>query len=133
MKALGNLLRRFMMNMTMKEMMLQLNDRLAYIEEQMAGQNAALANLTESCTLIAESVKVFIDDFYGTSDEIPEPIASVRLPLAVEGDLLEKIQDPEFMEKLGNKLKKQTDSMIKLEEELEKVQDQIVKGKVGEA
>ena len=115
------------MNMTMKEMMLQLNDRMSYIEEQLEYQHTALHSLTESCALIAESVKVFMDDFYGPS------AASVRLPIAVEGDLLEKIKDPEFLKELSDRFKKETKSMSKLDEELEKIQDQIVKGEMGES
>ena len=120
------------MGMTLKEMMLQLNDRLAYIEEQMSGQNVALANLTHSCALIAESMKRFMDDFYGT-DDMEMPVTPVRLPIAVEGNLLEKIKDPEFLKELGERFKKETESMAKLEEELEKIQDQITKGLMGES
>ncbi len=123
------------MNMTMKEMMLQLNDRMAYMEEHMEHQGHALRSLTESCSLIAEGLKRFIDDFYGPSDvDSPiKPAASVRLPIAVEGDLLEKIKDPKFLKELSEKFKKDTESMAKLEEELEKIQDQITKGIMGES
>ena len=120
------------MNMTMKEMMLQLNDRMAYMEEQLGHQDIALRSLTESCALIAEGLKRFIDDFYGPPD-IEKPVASVRLPIAVEGDLLEKIKDPEFLKELGEKFKKDAESMSKFEDELEKIQDQITKGLVGES
>tara|TARA_R110000824_G_scaffold354753_1_gene541860 strand:- start:456 stop:818 length:363 start_codon:yes stop_codon:yes gene_type:complete len=120
------------MNMTMKEMMLQLNDRMSYIEEQLEYQHTALHSLTESCALIAESVKVFMDDFYGPS-AAENSVASVRLPIAVEGDLLEKIKDPEFLKELSDRFKKETKSMSKLDEELEKIQDQIVKGEMGES
>ena len=87
------------MNMTMKEMMLQLNDRMSYMEEQLGHQDIALRSLTESCALIAEGLKRFIDDFYGPPevDRPIKPVASVRLPIAVEGSLLEKIKDPEFL------------------------------------
>ena len=123
------------MNMTMKEMMLQLNDRMAYMEEQLDYQHTALHSLTESCSLIAEGLKRFIDDFYGPADvENPiRPVASVRLPIAVEGNILEKIKDPEFLKELGEKFKKETESMAKLEEELEKIQEQISKGIMGES
>ena len=123
------------MNMTMKEMMLQLNDRMAYMEEHLEHQGRAIGSLTESCALIAEGLKRFIDDFYGTPevDSPIKPVASVRLPIAVEGDLLEKIKDPEFLKELGEKFKRDTESMAKLEEELEKIQDQITKGLMGES
>ena len=123
------------MNMTMKEMMLQLNDRMSYMEEHLEHQGAALRSLTESCALIAEGLKRFIDDFYGPSDvDGPiKPVASVKLPIAVEGNLLEKIKDPEFLKELGERFKKETESMAKLEEELEKIQDQITKGLMGES
>ena len=123
------------MNMTMKEMMLQLNDRMSYMEEQLEHQDNALRSLTESCALIAEGLKRFIDDFYGPPDvESPiRPVASVRLPIAVEGNLLEKIKDPEFLEELREKFKKETESMAKLEDELEKIQEQITKGVMGES
>ena len=123
------------MNMTMKEMMLQLNDRMSYMEEQLAHQDIALRSLTESCALIAESVKVFIDDFYGPPevDSPIKPAASVRLPIAVEGNLLEKLKDPKFLKELREKFKKETESMAKLEDELEKIQEQITKGVMGES
>ena len=120
------------MNMTMKEMMLQLNDRMAYMEEHIEHQGHALRSLTESCALIAEGLKRFIDDFYGPPD-VEKPVASVRLPIAVEGDLLEKIKDPKFLKELGEKFKRDTESMVKLEEELEKIQEQITKGIMGES
>ena len=120
------------MNMTMKEMMLQLNDRLAYIEEQMQGQNVALANLTESCHLLAEGMKVFMDDFYGT-EEVPKPISSIKLPVAMPEDLMEKIKDPKFLKDFSEIFKKETKSLIELEDELEKIQDQITKGIMGES
>ena len=132
MKELGKLLRRFMMGMTLKEMMLQLNDRLAYIEEQMHGQNVALANLTESCHLMAEGMKVFMEDFYGT-EEVPKPITSIRLPVAIPEDLMQKIKDPKFLKEFSDIFRKETDSLIELEDELEKIQDQIIKGKMGES
>ena len=123
------------MNMTMKEMMLQLNDRMAYMEEHIEHQGHALRSLTESCALIAEGLKRFIDDFYGPADvENPvRPVASVRLPMAVEGNLLEKIKDPKFLKELGDRFRKETESMIKLEDELEKIQEQITKGIMGES
>ena len=37
------------MNMTMKEMMLQLNDRMSYMEEHLEHHGHALRSLTESC------------------------------------------------------------------------------------
>ena len=120
------------MNMTMKEMMLQLNDRMSYIEEHLEHQGFAIQSLTESCALIAEGLKRFIDDFYGPS----EPVASIKkvaLPIAVEGNLLEKLKDPEFLKELGEKFKKETESMSKLEDELEKVREQITKGIMGES
>ena len=120
------------MNMTLKEMMLQLNDRMSYMEEQLAYQHEALHSLTESCALIAEGLKRFIDDFYGPPD-VEKPVASVRLPIAVEGDLLEKIKDPKFLKELGEQFKRDTESMAKFEEELEKIQDQITKGLMGES
>tara|TARA_R100000353_G_scaffold175398_1_gene145645 strand:- start:320 stop:682 length:363 start_codon:yes stop_codon:yes gene_type:complete len=120
------------MNMTMKEMMLQLNDRMSYMEEHLEHQGHALRSLTESYTLIAEGLKRFIDDFYGPSD-VEKPVASVKLPIAVEGNLLEKIKDPKFLKELGERFKKETESMAKLEEELEKIQDQITKGLMGES
>ena len=123
------------MNMTMKEMMLQLNDRMSYMEEHLEYQDKALKSLTESCALIAEGLKKFIDDFYGPPDveKNVKPAASVRLPIAVKGNLLEKIKDPEFLKELGERFKKETESMAKLEEELEKIQDQITKGLMGES
>ena len=80
-------------------------------------------------------MKRFIDDFYGPSDvDGPiKPVASVKLPIAVECNLLEKIKDPEFLKELGERFKKETESMAKLEEELEKIQDQITKGLMGES
>ena len=132
MKELGKLLRRFMMGMTLKEMMLQLNDRLAYIEEQMQGQNVALANLTESCHLMAEGMKVFMDDFYGT-EETHQPTSSIRLPMAIPKNLMEKIKDPKFLKEFSEIFKKETKSLVELEEELEKIQDQITKGLMGES
>jgi uncharacterized coiled-coil protein SlyX len=120
------------MNMTLKEMMLQLNDRMSYMEEQLAYQHEALHSLTESCALIAEGLKRFIDDFYGPPD-IDRPVKAIKLPIAIEGDLLEKIRDPKYMKKLADKFKKETKSMSELEEELEKIQDQIVKGEMGES
>ena len=120
------------MNMTLKEMMLQLNDRMSYMEEQIQHQSHALKNLTESCALIAQGLKRFIDDFYGPP-EINTPANKVRLPIAVDGDLMEKIKDPEFLKELGEKVRKETESMAKLEEELEKVREQITKGIMGES
>ena len=120
------------MNMTLKEMMLQLNDRMSYMEEHLEYQDKALKSLTESCALIAEGLKRFIDDFYGPS-ETTQPIGPVKLPIAVEGDLLEKIKDPKFLKDLGEKFKKETESMAKLEDELKKIQDQITKGVMGES
>ncbi len=120
------------MGMTLKEMMLQLNDRLAYIEEQMSGQNVALANLTHSCALIAESMKRFMDDFYGT-DDMEMPVTPVRLPIAVEGNLLEKIKDPKFMKEFSEKIRKETESIMEFEEELKKMGKQITKGIIGES
>ena len=123
------------MNMTLKEMMLQLNDRMSYMEEHLEHQDTALRSLTESCALIAEGLKRFIDDFYGPPevDSPIKPVASVRLPIAVEGNLLEKIKDPEFLKELGKQFKKDAESMSKLEDELEKIQDQITKGVMGES
>ena len=123
------------MNMTMKEMMLQLNDRMAYMEEHIEHQGHALRSLTESCALIAEGLKRFIDDFYGPSDsdKTIKPVAPVKLPIAVEGNLLEKLKDPKFLKELGEKFKRDTESMAKLEDELEKIQDQITKGVMGES
>ena len=108
------------MNMTMKEMMLQLNDRMAYMEEHIEHQGHALRSLTESCALIAEGLKRFIDDFYGPPevDSPIKPVAPVRLPIAVEGNLLEKLKDPKFLKALREKFNKETESMAKLEEEL---------------
>jgi len=120
------------MNMTMKEMMLQLNDRMSYMEEQLAYQHEALHSLTESCALIAEGLKRFIDDFYGPVD-IEKPITSIELPIAVDGDILEKMKDPKYMKKMADRFKKKTETMSELEEELEKIQDQIVKGEMGES
>ena len=80
------------MTMTLKEMMLQLNDRMAYMEEQLAFQHEALHSLTESCSLIAEGVRTFIDDFYGPSDT-KIPTKTVKFPIALEGDILEKMKD----------------------------------------
>ena len=119
------------MNMTLKEMMLQLNDRMTYMEEQLAYQHEALHSLTESCALIAEGVRTFIDDFYGTSDT--SPTTTVKFPIAVEGDILEKMKDPKYMKKLADRFKKEAESMSELEDELEKIQDQIVKGEMGES
>ena len=123
------------MNMTMKEMMLQLNDRMTYMEEHLEHQGRAIGSLTESCALIAEGLKRFIDDFYGPPevDNPIKPVAPVRLPIAVEGDLLEKIKDPKFLKELGDRFRKETESMAKLEDELEKIQDQISKGIMGES
>ena len=123
------------MNMTLKEMMIQLNDRMSYMEEHLEHQGRAIGSLTESCALIAEGLKKFIDDFYGPPDveKNVKPAASVRLPIAVEGNLLEKIKDPEFLKELGEKFKKETESMAKFEKELEKIQAQITKGVVGES
>ena len=56
----------------------------------------------------------------------------IKLPIAVEGDLLEKIKDPKFLKELGEKIKNETESMAKLEDELKKIQDQITKGIMGE-
>ena len=120
------------MNMTLKEMLLQLNDRMSYMEEQLGHQDIALRSLTESCALIAEGLKRFIDDFYGPTD-VEKPVASVRLPIAVEGNILEKIKDPKFLKELGERFKKETESMAKLEEELERIQEQITKGVMGES
>jgi hypothetical protein len=120
------------MNMTMKEMMLQLNDRMAYMEEQMEHQSHALRSLTESCSLITEGLKRFIDDFYGPVD-IEKPITSIKLPIAVDGDILEKMKDPKYMKKMAERFEKETETMSELEEELEKIQDQIVKGEMGES
>ena len=118
------------MNMTLKEMLLQVNDRLSYIEDQMHKQNTALASLTESCSLIAHGLKRFMDDFYGP----PEPPANnVRVPVAIDGNLLEKIKDPNFIEELKEKFKKETESMAKFEEEMEKIKEQITKGIMGES
>ena len=119
------------MNITLKEMLLQLNDRMSYIEEHLDEQKIALKSLTESCFLIATGLKRFIDDFYGPS-EAEKPVASIKLPLAVEGNLLEKIKDPKFLKELGEKIKNETESMAKLEDELKKIQDQITKGIMGE-
>ena len=123
------------MNMTLKEMLLQLNDRMSYMEEQLGHQDIALRSLTESCSLIAEGLKRFIDDFYGPPevDSPIKPAASVRLPIAVEGNLLEKLKDPKFLKELREKFKKETESMAKLEDELEKIQEQITKGVMGES
>ena len=123
------------MNMTLKEMLLQLNDRMSYMEEQLGHQDIALRSLTESCALIAEGLKRFIDDFYGPPevDSPIKPAASVRLPIAVEGNLLEKLKDPKFLKELREKFKKETESMAKLEDELEKIQEQITKGVMGES
>ena len=119
------------MNMTLKEMILELNDKINCIEEHLDEQRIALKSLKESCYLIATGLKKFIDDFYGTSEtEQPPP---VKLPVAVKGNLLEKIKDPIFLKELGEKIKKETESMNKLEEELEKIQDQITKGVIGES
>jgi len=46
---------------------------------------------------------------------------------------MEKIKDPEFLKELGEKVRKETESMAKLEEELEKVREQITKGIMGES
>ena len=123
------------MNMTLKEMMLQLNDRMTYMEEHLEHQGRAIGSLTESCALIAEGLKRFIDDFYGPPevDSPIKPAASVRLPIAVEGNLLEKLKDPKFLKELREKFKKETESMAKLEDELEKIQEQITKGVMGES
>ena len=113
------------MNMTMKEMMLQLNDRMSYMEEHLEHQGRAIGSLTESCALIAEGLKRFIDDFYGPSDaDGPiKPVASPKLPIAVEGNLLEKIKDPEFMKEITERFRKEAKSIMDLEEELEKVEN----------
>ena len=120
------------MNMTLKEMMLQFNDRMSYMEEQLEFQHEALHSLTESCALIAEGVRTFIDDFYGPLDK-QKPVASIKLPIAVDGDILEKMKDPKYMKKLADKFKKEAESMSELEDELEKIQEQIVKGEMGES
>ena len=120
------------MNMTMKEMMLQLNDRMSYMEEQLEFQHDALHSLTESCALIAEGIKRFMEDFYDT-EEIPKPISSLRLPVAIPEDLMKKIKDPKFLKEFSDIFRKETDSLIELEDELEKIQDQIIKGKMGES
>ena len=119
------------MTMTLKEMMLQLNDRLAYIEEQMAFQHEAVHNLTESCALIAAGIKRFMDDFYGDTEKPKSPY--IKLPIAIPEDLLEKIKDPKFLKEFSDVFRKETESIIELEDELEKIQDQIIKGKMGES
>ena len=109
-------------------MMLQLNDRMTYMEEQLAYQHEALHSLTESCAMIAAGLKTFMDDFYG-----PPDTKTVKFPIAVEGDILEKMKDPKYMKKLADRFKKEAESMSELEDELEKIQDQIVKGEMGES
>ena len=37
------------------------------------------------------------------------------------------------MKELGDKFRKETKSLVELEDELEKIQDQIIKGKMGES
>ena len=120
------------MSMTTEEMMLRFNDRLTYIEEQLKGQTIALSNLTQSCALIAEGLKRFMDDFYGT-DDVEIPISPVRLPIAVEGNLIEKMKDPKFLKEFGDKFKKETESMIELEKELKDLKEEITKGIIGES
>ena len=116
------------MNMTLKEMLLQVNDRLAYIEEKVEYNNVAMANLMESVTLLAESLRDFFDG------DLPEPpTMGIKIPLATSGNLFEKLNDPIFMKEFSNNIKKETEKLMEFEDELEKIQDQIVKGKVGEA
>ena len=119
------------MNMTLKEMMLQLNDRLAYIEEKIEFQHEAVHSLTESCALIAEGIKRFMADFYDDVEKPKPPY--IKLPIAIPEDLLEKIKDPKFLKEFSDVFRKETESIIELEDELEKIQDQIIKGKMGES
>ena len=119
------------MSMTLKEMMLQLNDRMSYMEEQLEFQHEALHSLTESCSLIAEGVKRFMDDFYSDIEKPKPPY--IKLPIAIPKDLLEKIKDPKFLKEFSDVFRKETESIIELEDELEKIQDQIIKGKMGES
>ena len=120
------------MNMTMKEMILQLGDKLVHIEKQMQEQKVTLDDLTKSTMKIAEAIHVVMEDFYN-SPEASTPTASVRVPIAVEGDILDKLKDPDFMKELKDKFKKETESLVELEDELEKIQDQITKGIMGES
>ena len=62
-----------------------------------------------------EGLKRFIDDFYGPPevDRPIKPVASVRLPIAVEGNLLEKIKDPKFLKReIIDKLEKKLDTAV---------------------
>ena len=114
--------------MTLKEMLLQVNDRLAYLEEKIEYNNIAMANLMESVTSLAESLK----DFFESDLPEPPPIG-LKLPNATSGNVFKKLNDPIFMKEFSDNIKKETEKLMEFEEELEKIQDQIVKGKVGEA
>ena len=46
---------------------------------------------------------------------------------------MEKIKDPKFLKEFSDIFKRETKSLIELEDELEKIQDQIIKGKMGES
>jgi len=118
------------MSITTKEIVLIINDRITNIEEQLAFQHRALHDLTDSCALIAAGLKTFIDDFYGT-DESKETQSIV--PLAVPEDMVEKMNDPEYMRDLAKKFSKEIDDLESLEEDLDKVKDEILTGKMGES
>ena len=116
------------MNMTLKEMLLQVNDRLAYLEEKINHNNATVANLIESIEVLTESLK----DFFESDLPEPPPIG-IKIPFATSGNVFEKLNDPIFMREFSDNIKHETEKLMEFEEELEKIQDQIVKGKVGEA
>ena len=85
------------MNMTLKEMLLQVNDRLAYLEEKIEYNNVAMANLMESVTVLAESLK----DFFGSDLPEPPPIG-IKIPFATSGNVFEKLNDPTQLIVLAN-------------------------------
>ena len=121
--------------MTLKEMLLQVNDRLSFLEEKIEHNNIVIANLMDTVDMLADAVKSIVDvtDVPYSNDNIPIPINSVKIPFSTPDNLLEKLKDPIFMEEFKNNFKKEAESIIEFEKELEKVQDQIIKGKVGES
>ena len=76
------------MNMTLKEMLLQVNDRLSFIEERMEHNNVVIANLMESVEMLSESLKDFFES------DLPEPPSTgIKLPIAASENLFEKLND----------------------------------------
>jgi hypothetical protein len=118
------------MSMTTKEILLMLSDKILGIEEQLEFQHNALHDLTESCTMIAEGLKIFINDFYGDGldDDKQTPI-----PVAAPPDFIEKMNDPKYMRELANRFSQGIDELESLEEDLNKVKDEILTGEMGES